>query len=138
MLHEKNISIYVFLVINVRNAKHFCVIVYYINFLSTWSGEIQIMGKLVINLLENYVLLLDGTKVKYQIYSSRTNCQSIMPVGHLQGDNLDCFVTANLGLKRTIGDTNTYPAVGVNAEPMGVRNLSEGLLFNLNSLALSD
>ena len=84
MFHEKTyLYMYSLIVINVRNAKYCCVIVYYIHLLSTWSGEIQIMGKLVNNLLKKYVLLVDGMKLKYQIHSGRTNCQSIMPVGHL-------------------------------------------------------
>ena len=41
------------------------------------------MGKLLTNLLEDYVLLVDGTKLKNQLHSNRRNSNSLMHVCHL-------------------------------------------------------
>ena len=42
-------------------------------------------GKFMVNLMARYVFLSNGTMTKYQLQSSRTNCQSIVHVGHLKG-----------------------------------------------------
>ena len=59
--------------------------------------KFKVMRRFTVNLLTNYVCIVDGTKNKYKTHASRTYDQSMVNVGYLQGDNLAyCQLLSNI------------------------------------------